>query len=93
MTKSKLQREPSVFPIASDTRFTTVHPRTALWWMQRGKCIGCKHSRTAMPPSVAEGRMSCVLTPMRGKGRADCIDAREVGADCGPDAILFSPRK
>lgn len=78
---------------ATDTRFLTVHPRTALWWNQRAKCEACKHCRKVKPPSIAQGRMSCMITPMLGKGRADCIDAREPGQDCGPKAILFQPRK
>jgi hypothetical protein len=81
-----------------DERFLSVHPRTALWWTQRGTCQRCAHCVTVpMRKSVATreggvnigGGMNCAAVDYGGfHRRAACIDARDRG-ECGPEAKLF----
>lgn len=86
-----------------DETFLTVHPRTALWWQEREQCAICKHShsegdlthgrRTSKTPVTDPGmRCSGTIVQTHGRGRridAFCIDAREEGQRCGPNATLF----
>lgn len=80
-----------------DERFLTVHPRTKLWWTQREQCAQCKHVRhidmkqTRGGWGQSGGQWSCAQN--KGGGHANgfrsCIDAREEGGACGPEARLF----
>lgn len=82
-----------------DERFLKMHERTALWHQQREKCRACANLETEEMARV----MRCKLVPIAtedqrasnmfaGRGlTAYCIDAREPGAACGPDAKLFTP--
>lgn len=82
-----------------DERFLTVHPRTALWWEQRPKCEACVNSHTngdttnglRKNDTAGEGlRCTAAKAPARWRPiEAYCIDAREPGTPCGPDALLF----
>ena len=74
-----------------DRRFLTVHPRTTLWWAQRVACDSCAHMRRHVGNCRATENtlIMCAATPAgRYTGFASCIDAREPGRPCGPDATL-----
>lgn len=77
-----------------DTRFLTIHPRTALWWEQREQCSKCKHlERVDIKQRRASwgqsgGQMSCLATGTAEK-RIPCITAREDSMVCGPEARRF----
>jgi hypothetical protein len=80
-----------------DETFLRAHPRTALWQRQRAQCAGCAHLIDA-PLPLQHQAMRCAAVPVpqrQGRPRAHdpefCIDAREEGAACGPDAVLFTP--
>lgn len=77
-----------------DTRFLVVHPRTALWAVQRVDCQRCVHM---LPGETA---MRCSQAPISSNGstkfrqaNAYCIDAREPEGVCGPEAKLFVEAK
>lgn len=72
-----------------DPRFLAVHPATALWWQQRGKCEACVHVRR-----VGKTAMYCTASPAPSRvGFYPCIDARAEGARCGPDARRFELKR
>lgn len=84
-------------PKLIDARFLTPHPRTVLWLQERRQCEACAH--LIRPPVEDHQAMRCAVSPIlerRGRpGKSDCsfcIDARDEGRSCGPDARLFSPR-
>jgi len=61
------------------------HPRTVLWFKEREQCLTC----------AAQSGWRCHLTKsdLSSSPRwAYCIDAREPGQPCGPDARLHSPK-
>lgn len=58
---------------------TKPHPRTVLWFKQRKKCDTC----------VASRNNRCMLTRISPKQHAYCIDAREPGQLCGPQALYY----
>lgn len=65
--------------------FSKPHPRTILWFEQREKCLTC----------AANIGWRCHLTRADINNRprwAYCIDAREPGQPCGPDALMHSPK-
>ena len=87
-----------------DTRFLTVHPATATWWAQRGRCESCRHLRLRRGEGN-EGVMRCAVSKhsdpqvrhMLGVGpdvdlRPYCIDARGEKGDCGPEARLWEEK-
>lgn len=82
-----------------DTQFLTVHPRTALWWEQRKQCESCEHCVRIPTKPTAGGRIStypyrCGATPAGGPtGLAYCIEARDEGGNCGPNANLYQTKK
>lgn len=79
-----------------DTRFLTVHPRTALWWEQREQCRLCKN-KIDVPSKPKDGNggtghgMRCLKA--RFPHDASCISSREPGTPCGPDAKLFERKQ
>lgn len=81
-----------------DTRFLTVHPRTALWFKQREQCKTCKHVSIELIERRRDcgeqsTTMRCTASPryVHSSQHPYCIDAREPGKSCGPDAVLFTP--
>jgi hypothetical protein len=65
--------------------FSKPHPRTVLWFKQRVQCETC----------AANIDWRCHLTRVQINNRprwAYCIDAREPGQPCGPDALMHSPK-
>lgn len=82
-----------------DTRFLTIHPRTALWLQeQRDKCAACANcvSKSGRRHHADnEGVMRCrvVRVPKVKNTYAYCIDAREPDSACGPEAKLFQPKE
>lgn len=81
---------------------TAPHPRTVLWLTkQRDECRACKNCDCKTVVSGGDKSESqplrCKLTPKRRGNRYShheyCIDAREPGQPCGPDAQLFAPKK
>lgn len=85
-----------------DPTYLRVHPRTALWMEQRELCRRCAHHSSAAgercvavrvlgnPASTAK---STLLRRLRTQARcAYCMDARDAGAPCGPDATLFEEK-
>jgi len=86
-----------------DERFLTPHPRTVLWFAQRGKCERCVNSHQDGDRTSGKrthggmvGGMRCSAAKDEKSRRATdayCIDAREEGAKCGPGAKLFKPLK
>jgi hypothetical protein len=80
-----------------DPRFTTLHPRTALWWVQREQCRQCDRML------VREDRrkrgdmgMDCAARPEAwwdGNKDRSCITMRDVDSPCGPGAALFKPKE
>jgi len=80
-----------------DTRFLSVHPRTALWWQQREQCRSCKHHSYA-PDFMCKkggtrvGGEKCAVIGSA-QGPTTCISARDEGFACGPDANLFEPKE
>jgi len=83
--------------VATDDRFLTVHPRTALWWQQREKCLQCANmSRMAGTAREAtHTAMKCSAVGGGGtnsRGDSSCIAARDEGPNlCGPRAKLYRP--
>jgi hypothetical protein len=81
-----------------DTRFLTVHPRTALWWKQREKCAKCAAVQI-QPVNKAGygGGWLCGSLPLGGLGNtkklSGCMSARDKGQPCGPRAALFVPKE
>ena len=76
-----------------DTRFLTVHPATAAWWDQRGRCESCRH---LLVTAHYEGEriMRCRLAKQGGANGAQyCIDARSEKGSCGPDAALWEEKE
>lgn len=80
----------------------TPHPRTVLWLSkEREECRACQHcdiTAVCSGSDKAESHpMRCKLTRRRAGRRYShheyCIDAREPGQPCGPDAQLFVPKK
>lgn len=80
--------------VITDTRFLTLHPRTALWWKQRKKCERCAHMerREGTAREASMTMMKCLVVKAR-NGDAACIGARDDGAECGPKARLFKAKK
>jgi hypothetical protein len=90
-----------------DTRFLTLHPRTAVWWEQREQCMRCAHmtergdtSNGLRKPGSETGGMRCLKVERKiGSDFAGrhiqiyCIDAREEGGKCGPAGLLFKEMK
>jgi hypothetical protein len=79
-----------------DTRFLSVHPRTALWFEQRKQCAKCKHERHFKTTEGERGDskpMICLKAQGENARRVFCIDAREDDGACGPDAKLFQPKE
>ena len=76
-----------------DTRFLRVHPRTLLWWAQRETCRTCAHYRQERGGERSSG-MSMMDHCAAGRcasGRLSaCIDMRDEGQACGPEAYLFA---
>lgn len=75
-----------------DETFLTIHPRTALWWQQREQCLKCKHLEVVKARGrISGGQWSCRGVGGGGgdNGSTACINAREEGMPCGPDANLF----
>lgn len=84
-----------------DPTYQTMHPRTALWHRQRAQCERCAHLREYRNSRDGPGGMRCAAAPSYAQqdriahGRRPselwdyCIDAREPGGVCGPDAQLF----
>lgn len=70
----------------SIVNFLRLHPATELWWTRRSRCESCANLQ------LGSG-MRCKVTPApRANGQREllyCIDAREEGQPCGPDARLF----
>ena len=74
--------------VAHDTRFLSVHPRTLAWWREREQCLRCRNYR-----KMSSRLQYCAATPVaRNRYPAACIDAREPGCPCGPQALLFEAR-
>jgi hypothetical protein len=78
------------------------HPRTALWWQQREQCQRCARSVTEgdttngrRTQATAAGGLRCSAATKRIGGAGSravavyCIDARDEGGRCGPEAKLF----
>lgn len=78
-------------PKATDPRFLSLHPRTALWFEQREQCWLCAHLEWSGPGGSSS--MSCGVVPKSDEhGRVTdrtCISARDVGGACGPGATVF----
>jgi hypothetical protein len=75
--------------------FLKVHPATELWWQQRDLCARCAHCKrddTAMRCMVTKSAHSTPWMRAAGSDQRYCIDARLLGAPCGPQAMLFTPR-
>lgn len=74
--------------------FKKIHPRTELWWTQRSTCDQCahcdrrvsKHKETAYP-------YRCTIGKADKRKKVYCIDMRDEGQPCGPDAKLFQPKE
>lgn len=72
--------------------FSKIHPRTELWFRQKHTCLACDHcaNREVKSGDASARVMRCKLT--KGVGAAIhgyCIDARDTGQPCGPDARNF----
>lgn len=82
-----------------DPRFVELHPRTARWWAERSTCRACAHHLRDERVKDRGGErcaLSTVWIGCRDRGRrifAYCIDTREPGASCGPEAALFTPKE
>lgn len=63
--------------------FMKVHPDTELWWARRDLCARCAHCKKE------DTAMRCMAT----RNDLYCIDSRLLGAPCGPQAMLFVPKK
>lgn len=80
-------------PKLIDPRFLEVHPRTRLWWQQREQCAKCTH--LVRRPGRTEWQCKAGNKPRDVRSvrwYRSCHDAREEGSQCGPNAVLFSPR-
>ena len=76
--------------------FLKLHPATELWWQQRelcSRCTHCKRDDTAMRCTVTRNARSTPWLRASGNHHRYCIDARLLGAECGPQGMLFSPKK
>lgn len=81
-----------------DERFLKVHPATQAWWDLRPSCEGCgnmlrgddRGMRCAMSsplkPHLAAAKFA---RPQARHLPGYCIDARDVGGVCGPQANHF----
>ena len=88
-----------------DTRFLSVHPATLAWWQQRQQCQQCKHcavsygqdGQAIMRCAVSQHKDPLVRRMHAGRTMSDmriyCIDARDEGGDCGPDAKLWEGKE
>jgi hypothetical protein len=75
-----------------DTKFLKVHPRTALWWKQRSTCEKCKFSDIRAITRTSGGGWQCTKNRNQAAWYS-CINARDVGEPCGPDAMQFWPKQ
>jgi hypothetical protein len=67
--------------------------RTAEWQVQRETCDRCANCLTNIG-RTGERIMVCSAIPASGMSYgAYCIDAREIGQRCGPNANLFQPKE
>lgn len=81
-------------PVACDTRFLSVHPRTLLWWREREQCRRCVHYRERSAAGQRHQRTPLQYCVALTKGRRypwACIEMRDEGAPCGPLGRLFEP--
>lgn len=73
-----------------DERFLRPHPRTLLWWAQRERCRTCGHYRLESSAAAqGAGTLEHCMAGRRGIYAAPCIDMRDEGRQCGPDAALY----
>ena len=84
----------------TDATMLQPHPATVVWWQQRDKCRACAHYLPSVEGARDRGGERCQRVRARiggaGKGRhihTYCPDARAEGAECGPEAALFEPKK
>jgi hypothetical protein len=83
-----------------DLAFLRVHPRTQKWWEERVTCRACVHYVVGVDRHGAGGERCAAVRYRVGLGGRSgrtlnmyCIDARDEGSRCGPDAVLFKPRR
>jgi hypothetical protein len=99
-TDAELVPEGEVQPIFLDTTFLRVHSRTRRWWQERETCRACVHYVFGVDKHGSGGeRCAAVRVRVGLTGRSGrtlnqyCIDARDEGARCGPNATLFKPKR
>jgi len=76
-----------------DTRFLTIHPRTALWFKEREQCRACLHHSLIPPDGEHRGHGERCAKGSRRWNDWTCIGMRDEGSRCGPDAKLFTPKE
>lgn len=80
-------------PVATITAPPAVLPSFAAWQAQRVRCESCAYSRSKPPSLACTHRLSMAAGGRIGGGRMSCIEARDPGKACGPDALLWVPAR
>jgi hypothetical protein len=72
-----------------------VHPRTALWWIEREQCRRCSFHRSDGHADACDHPRAIIGAgrARAGNGGATCISVRDEGGACGPAGRLFTERK